>query len=179
MGDFIRRNGVFPVNDLVADVGAYRAALRLLRGGNAVGIFPEAGRSLPSGRMLPFLAGPFRLAARIACPVLPVTVNLSWRIWPREARLPRLRGGLEILFHEPIPPGAPAGGPDRAAAEQAGELARRARRTILGAYRAPADVLARSARPEVLDPSEHPILRADREGVPLLEWLRRNPRWEG
>jgi 1-acyl-sn-glycerol-3-phosphate acyltransferase len=178
MGDFIRRNGVFPVDDLIADVGAYRAAARHLREGRPVAVFPEAGRSLPGGRMLPFLAGPFRLAVRFGCPVLPVTVNGSGRIFPRGPLLPRLRGGFEFVFHEPIPARAAGSGRNRDPAAEAAELARRARRAILGAYRAPAAALAASAAPEVLEPSEHPILRADREGVPLFRWLQRHPGWD-
>ena len=197
MGPFIRRAGAFPVNDLAADVASLRTATRLLREGKVVGVFPEAGRSLPGGRMFPFLAGPFRLAVRCGCPIVPVTVNGSGRIWPRGQVLPGLGSGIEVVFHRPIlpDPDLPAGGrpgagafgaPGRApgetahpsAAARAEALARRARRAILSAYRAPLGALERSARPEVVEPAGHPILRADREGSPLLEWIRRNPRWE-
>jgi len=173
MGPFIRKNGVFPVTNIHTDTRAFRTAARLLKDGKPVGIFPEGGRSAPTGEMLPFLAGPFRLASLLRVPVLPVTVNASWRVWPRGPLLPRLGGHIEILFHPPLRLHPRARGRKPDTAQEAEDLARKTRDVILGAYRAPPDVLERSRRTPVLPPGQHPLIQADRHGVPPLDWLRR------
>src|SRR5574341_1011429 len=52
-GWVIRAGGAFPVKIGGTDRGAIQRALEHLRAGRAVGIFPEAGRSLPGGALAP------------------------------------------------------------------------------------------------------------------------------
>ena len=64
LGWLIRRLRAFPVEIESADSRATREAVRLLRGGAAVMIFPEGGRSL-DGAVGRFKPGAFRLACAL------------------------------------------------------------------------------------------------------------------
>ena len=98
----IRRLRAFPVDIDAADAGATRTAVRLLGAGEAVMIFPEAGRS-PHGRVQRFRAGAFRLACSLGVPVMPVTIVGGHECWPPTRRLPR-PGRLTIVYHPVITP---------------------------------------------------------------------------
>lgn len=171
MGPFIAWNGGFPVDPGVADSAAFRSAARIIRDRNLVGVFPEGGRSYPSGRLFPFLLAPFRLAVRLGVPVVPVTVSGASPVWPRGRTLPKLGGGIEYRFHPPLDPHAFSGG----ARTRAEALARTVRDVILAAFRAPPDVLERSRLQPLAEADEHPLVQADRHGVPPLQWLPPGP----
>lgn len=102
-GAFIRHLRAFPVELETSDGRAVREAVRLLRAGEALMIFPEAGRT-PDGRLQPFKLGAFRLAVTHATPVLPVTISGGWESWPPGRTLPR-RGHITITYHPPEHPG--------------------------------------------------------------------------
>src|SRR5712691_3908142 len=87
-GRFIRVLRAFPVQIASADPRAAREAVRLLRSGQIVMIFPEGGRS-PDGSMQRFKPGAFRLAVSLAAPVLPVTIAGGHASWPPGRLLPR------------------------------------------------------------------------------------------
>ena len=95
----IRRLRAFPVEIETRDRRAVREAVRLLRAGEALMIFPEGGRT-PDGRMQPFKLGAFRLAVAHDAPVLPVTIAGAWETWPPGRRFPR-RGRVTITYHPP------------------------------------------------------------------------------
>jgi 1-acyl-sn-glycerol-3-phosphate acyltransferase len=98
----IRRLRAFPVDIDRSDGQAVREAVRLLRAGEALMIFPEGGRS-PDGSLQPFKLGAFRLAVSHKTPVLPVTIAGAWDAWPAGKTLPR-RGGVTITYHPPEMP---------------------------------------------------------------------------
>lgn len=92
-----------------------------LAAGVSVVIFPEGTRG-SDGKLLPFKRGGFLLAARTQTPVVPVTINGSWKILPRADW--RLRPGeIEVVVDEPIAASA-------ANARDAGALAARVRAII-------------------------------------------------
>lgn len=122
----IRRLRAFPVEIESADPRATREAVRLLQAGEAVMIFPEAGRSL-DGRLGRFRLGAFRLACALGVPVLPVTIVGGHESWPPGRLFPR-PGKITIIYHPGITP--PGGGDVKAAAR---ELARQTRRVIASA----------------------------------------------
>jgi len=93
----IRRLRAFPVDIEASDRRAVREALRLLKAGEALMIFPEGERT-PDGRMQPFKVGAFRLAVAHDTPVLPVSIRGAWEAWPPGRRLPR-RGHITITYH--------------------------------------------------------------------------------
>ncbi len=57
-------------------------ALEAVRGGASVLVFAEGTRSR-DGRLQPFKRGAFALAARSGVPIVPVTINNSFRIMPK------------------------------------------------------------------------------------------------
>jgi 1-acyl-sn-glycerol-3-phosphate acyltransferase len=126
LGWLIRRLRAFPVQIESSDPRATREAVRLLKAGEAVMIFPEGGRS-PDGRIQRFKLGAFRLAVSLGVPVLPVTITGGHDAWPPGRAVPR-RGRMTIVYH-------PALSPDRAleAREAARDLAERTRAAIVGA----------------------------------------------
>jgi 1-acyl-sn-glycerol-3-phosphate acyltransferase len=98
----IRRLRAFPVEIEASGGRAVREAVRLLRAGEALMIFPEGGRTL-DGRLQPFKLGAFRLAVAHDTPVLPVTISGAWEAWPPGRKFPR-RGRITITYHPPEHP---------------------------------------------------------------------------
>src|SRR5206468_425366 len=98
----IRRLRAFPVDIDSADPRATRESVRLLEAGEAVMIFPEAGRSV-DGRLQRFKVGAFRLACSRGVPILPVTIVGGHESWPPGKMLPR-PGRLTIVYHPPVQP---------------------------------------------------------------------------
>lgn len=70
---FLRKLNAFPVNRAGIDTKALRTAIDLLRGGEAVVIFPEGTRS-NDGRLLPVKSGISLIATASGAPVLPVFI---------------------------------------------------------------------------------------------------------
>jgi 1-acyl-sn-glycerol-3-phosphate acyltransferase len=124
LGPLIRWFRAFPVREDEIDRPAIRTAMRILRDGDALVIFPEGGRS-PDGRLLPFHPGAFRLALQADAPVVPVTIAGAHAAWPAHRRLPR-PGRITITFHAPLGrKDLPETGDRAAQAESLAALARR------------------------------------------------------
>jgi 1-acyl-sn-glycerol-3-phosphate acyltransferase len=100
LGALMRWARAFPVQEGEADGPAVRRALRLLRQGEPLVIFPEGGRS-PDGRLQPFRPGAFRLALAAGAPVVPVTIVGAFEAWPIGRRLPR-PGRVTITYHRAL-----------------------------------------------------------------------------
>jgi len=98
----IRRLRAFPTQIDSADPRSTREAVRLLQAGEALMIFPEAGRT-PDGRLQRFRPGAFRLACSLKVPVLPVTILGGHASWPPGRVLPR-PGHLRIVYHPLVAP---------------------------------------------------------------------------
>jgi 1-acyl-sn-glycerol-3-phosphate acyltransferase len=71
-GPLIRAVHAFPVNREVGDRGAIRHALRVLKSGGVVGIFPEGRRNLDGEAQA--RSGAVLLASTAQCPVVPVAL---------------------------------------------------------------------------------------------------------
>lgn len=84
----ITRWGAVPIEREQADVEAARIALRLLREGHILVIFPEATRSR-TGRLGPFKVGAAHVALKLRVPIVPAAVTGTDRVLPRGARWPR------------------------------------------------------------------------------------------
>jgi 1-acyl-sn-glycerol-3-phosphate acyltransferase len=100
LGAIMRWARAFPIQEGEADHAAVRRALRVLRHGEPLVVFPEGGRS-PDGRLQPFRPGAFRLALATGAPVVPVTIAGGFEAWPPQRRLPR-PGRIAITYHAPL-----------------------------------------------------------------------------
>ncbi len=76
-----------------------RAASKI-RGGTSVIFFPEGSRS-EDGRLLKFRKGGFILARKTGFPILPVTINGSRFVLPKNT-LGLMPGRIELIFESPI-----------------------------------------------------------------------------
>lgn len=83
------------------------AAAAAIRGGRSVVIFPEGTRTF-DGSLLPFKKGGFLLAGKAGVPIVPVTINGSMLVNPKN-RLELYPGTITIRFGEPIPTAGGAG----------------------------------------------------------------------
>ncbi|MFN0121570.1 MAG: lysophospholipid acyltransferase family protein [Blastocatellia bacterium] len=101
LGQIIRALGAFPV-DIRRGQGdsAFREAVRILRNGDALGIFPEGKRS-DHGRMDELRTGVARLAIETGAAIVPVTIGGASRAWPKHRLAPR-PARIVVRFHAPI-----------------------------------------------------------------------------
>ena len=98
VGPLIRYLGAFPVSP-EAGVWSMKEALRSLRDGAVLTVFPEGAREYADGEMFPFKTGAVRIALAAGVPILPVTLRGGNRIWPQKQKYPRLFRRVEITYH--------------------------------------------------------------------------------
>lgn len=80
-------------------------AEKRLSGGMSIVVFPEGSRTR-TGRLNAFKRGAYFLATEFNLPVVPLTIDGSFRILPRTARYPLPRPGrINLTIHSPIPAG--------------------------------------------------------------------------
>jgi len=79
---FLRHAGSFPVRRYNIDVLAVRNAIRLVRHGHLLGLFPEGERTWDGG-MLPLRTGAMRLVLALDTPVIPVGIAGAYELMPR------------------------------------------------------------------------------------------------
>jgi 1-acyl-sn-glycerol-3-phosphate acyltransferase len=92
VGYVVSISGAFPVRRDITDRNAIRTALKLLKEGQVVGVFPEGTRS-HSGEMLKPHLGAAMLALKTGVPVLPVAVSGTRGFW----------GKIRVRVGKPIP----------------------------------------------------------------------------
>jgi 1-acyl-sn-glycerol-3-phosphate acyltransferase len=85
-----------------AAIESVQAAIRVLREGLHMVIYPEGTRS-SDGRLLPFKKGPFYLATDSGVPVVPVTMLGTFESWPK-TRFALRPGTATVVFHPPVDP---------------------------------------------------------------------------
>jgi 1-acyl-sn-glycerol-3-phosphate acyltransferase len=71
------------------------------KNGYSLIVFPEGTRSR-DGELHPFKKGAFRMAIATGLPVVPVTVNGTWEVWPPGSKV-FYRGNASVVIHDPIP----------------------------------------------------------------------------
>jgi len=99
-GGLIRRLGARPLRREGPDAGALRTALRVLRDGGALLVFPEGTRG-EEGVLGPAKPGAGMLAVLGQAPVVPVYISGSGRAWPRGRKFPR-RTKVTVTFGPPF-----------------------------------------------------------------------------
>lgn len=100
-----------------------------LKDGMSLVVFPEGART-SDGKMHRFKKGAFQLAMEFGLPIVPLTIDGSYRVMPRKARLPR-PGHIILTIHEPIP--APHTEEEKAAVSD--EAYRAIQSSLSGGYR--------------------------------------------
>jgi len=101
LGWLVRQYGAFPVKPEKAGKSSLSEALATLKRGEALGIFPEGGRSF-DGQIARVKPGAAWLAVRARATIVPATVVGMFDVWPRQHLLPRLRGRIVVKYHPPI-----------------------------------------------------------------------------
>ncbi len=99
-GTLIRALNAFPVDRGGADRSAVKQFINLVRGGNAVMLFPEGTRTL-DGRLGAIMSGVGALAVRAGAPVVPTYVDGTFDAWSRHRKFPR-PAQVTIHFDRPI-----------------------------------------------------------------------------
>jgi 1-acyl-sn-glycerol-3-phosphate acyltransferase len=104
LGTGMKVTDLVPVDrsDREAAIESVNAAIRVLRQGLHMIVFPEGTRS-GDGRLLPFKKGPFHLAMESGVPVVPVTLRGTFESWPKN-RFALQPGTATVIFHPPIDP---------------------------------------------------------------------------
>lgn len=78
-------------------------AEKTIKDGMSVVIFPEGSRSW-DGKMIPFKRGAFMLAAEFRLPVVPITIDGSFKAMPRTTYT-ATPTTITLTIHKPIYPG--------------------------------------------------------------------------
>ena len=100
----IKHTGAIPV-DRQAGAAAYAEAVRVLRAGELVGVYPEATISR-SFELKEFKSGTARMALEAGVPIIPMVIWGSQRIWTKDHPKSLGRNKIPILVHvgAPVPP---------------------------------------------------------------------------
>ena len=103
-GHSMARAGYIPLDRGASGRRALKSmekAAALIREGKSVVIFPEGTRT-KDGELLPFKQGGFLLAAKAGVPIVPLTINGSMGVNPRN-RIELHPGTIRIRIADPVP----------------------------------------------------------------------------
>jgi len=103
VGWHLKRSGQICVDQQnpAASIGSIRSALKSLKGGMPLVIFPEGGRT-PDGEVKPFLPGAFFLAIKAQVDIVPVALVGTYELLPMNTYHIKCRP-LEMRVGQPIP----------------------------------------------------------------------------
>lgn len=100
LGPILPELNVIPVDQKNADRSALMGAIRVVRHGGAVLIFPEGTRSA-DGELQPARPGLGMIAAKTGAPVVPVHVAGSFAAFPKGAKFPN-PAPVEVRIGRPL-----------------------------------------------------------------------------
>jgi 1-acyl-sn-glycerol-3-phosphate acyltransferase len=102
VGWHLKRSGQICINQQnpAGSIGSIRSAVKSLKGGMPLVIFPEGGRS-PDGEMMPFLPGAFFIALKAQVDVVPVALVGTYELLPMDTYHIRPRP-IEMRVGQPI-----------------------------------------------------------------------------
>ena len=83
------------------DIKAMKACIEQLKNDQAVLVYPEGSRS-DDGATGEFQPGTMLLIKRAKPTVIPVALEGSFDAWPKERKLPKLRGRIGCMYGDPI-----------------------------------------------------------------------------
>jgi 1-acyl-sn-glycerol-3-phosphate acyltransferase len=120
---FYRMMGAIPLTPGGSgSIGALREALRTLKRGELIGIFPE-GRVIREGESGLFHSGAALLAARAGAPIIPLGIHGTAAAWPHGRPLPG-PGRVSVSIGNALEP------PAKASAESVADLTGRIEKAI-------------------------------------------------
>lgn len=93
---FVDDSNIAGIKETIAD------AEKNLQNGNSLVIFPEGSRSW-DGKMIPFKRGAFMLASEFGLPVVPITIDGSFKALPRST-YNMTPARIKLTIHPPIFP---------------------------------------------------------------------------
>lgn len=100
VGPMIRYLGAFPVKLRSGPAkSSIVEALRSLRSGAALVIFPEGEREFPDGKLHEFKTGAVHIALNAGVPILPISIVGGKRVWPQGQKYPRFFNHVEVTYH--------------------------------------------------------------------------------
>jgi len=100
-GRLITSLNAFPLKREGRDMRALRRAVRLLREGKVVLVFPEGTRT-STGAIQPLRRGFSLIARQGRAAIVPVAIEGAFRAWPRKRPYPR-SGPITVSFGKSIP----------------------------------------------------------------------------
>lgn len=100
LGRFLTQAGQIPLDRFHTDPRAVKAAVRVLRDGGVVGVFPEGARG--DGELALFHRGAAYLAHVSGAPVVPVILFGTREPGGASSSLPRRRGTMDLVFGTPF-----------------------------------------------------------------------------
>ena len=103
VGWHLKRSGQICIDQQnpTRSIGSIRSALKGLKAGMPLAIFPEGGRST-DGVIMPFMAGAFFLAIKAQVEVVPVALVGTFELLPMDTYHVKCRP-MEVRFGKPIP----------------------------------------------------------------------------
>jgi 1-acyl-sn-glycerol-3-phosphate acyltransferase len=101
-GWFIRSIGAFPIDREKGGLSGIKEALKKLKHGEMVVMFPEGTRT-HDGEIAPFRPGFTTLAVRSKAAILPVAIEGAYEAYPRWRKFPG-RGRIRVHYGKPILP---------------------------------------------------------------------------
>ncbi len=90
-----------PIDRSKKDEGAFKEALKFLKNGEIIGIYPEGGRSL-TGKIQKGKTGAARLALWAKVPVVPVGIKGAFEIFPPGKMMPKFKKNIVVNIGTPI-----------------------------------------------------------------------------
>ncbi len=96
----IQSLNAFPLNDDSVDIGAMKEAIRRLKAGKVVLMFPEGTRT-KDGSIGEIHPGVGVIAKRSGAPVVPAVIHGAFEVWPRTSKLFRFRP-VKVAFGRPL-----------------------------------------------------------------------------
>ncbi len=90
---FFKSTGCISVNRSIKDIKSASEAIRVLKNGYALGIFPEGTRNKTNDLLLPFKKGAVSLAQKTGAAIVPFVITGKYKF---------LRGKLKCTFLKPI-----------------------------------------------------------------------------
>lgn len=100
LGYLLRKANSIPVQG-ENDISSLKRALKILREGRILGIFPEGGIDRQKDN-LPVRAGAAYLAAKVGVPIVPIKIKGADKVLPRGAKFIRSLNKIEVEIKKPI-----------------------------------------------------------------------------